>query len=166
MQATSVRHTIVVDRSGTGAALEPDEISYRTLVSAQSADCPCAALEANDPAFLIFTSGTEARPKGLVHSVAGFLVGAWANVQWQVGLTDDDVYWCTADIGWLTFPIQAVIGGLAHGATLLCYEGSLDYPAPSRFYEIAARHGVTNPSYARQLRILSDGCSGNPRFIG
>ncbi len=63
-----------------------------------------------------------------MHSTAGFLVGTWANVQWQVGPQPDDVYWCAADVGWLTFPIQAVIGGLAHGMTLFCYEGALDFP--------------------------------------
>jgi acetyl-CoA synthetase len=126
----------------------------------QSADCPCVPIGANDPAFLIFTSGTESRPKGVVHSAAGFLIGTWANVQWQAGLEADDVYWCAADVGWLTFPIQAVIGGLAHGGTILCYEGALDTPSPLRFYQIAARHKVSKiliaPTALRMLRALGD----------
>jgi acetyl-CoA synthetase len=96
----------------------------------------------------------------VVHSAAGFLIGTWANVQWQTGLEPDDVYWCAADVGWLTFPIQAVIGGLAHGGTVLCYEGALDTPSPLRFYEIAARHRVTKiltaPTALRMLRALGD----------
>jgi len=81
-------------------------------------------------------------------------------VQWQTGLEADDVYWCAADVGWLTFPIQAVIGGLAHGGTILCYEGALDTPTQLRFYEIAARHHVTKiliaPTALRMLRALGD----------
>jgi acetyl-CoA synthetase len=122
---------------------------------------------ANDPAFLIFTSGTESRPKGVVHSVAGFLIGTWANVQWQAGLEPDDVYWCAADVGWLTFPIQAVVGGLAHGGTILCYEGALDTPTPLRFYEIVARHGVTKiliaPTALRMLRAMGDDVAAQHR---
>ncbi|MEO8973386.1 MAG: AMP-binding protein [Ktedonobacteraceae bacterium] len=158
--APGVEHAIVVERTGRVASLEKGEVSYASLMSSQSADCPCVPLEANEPAFLIFTSGTEAMPKGLVHSVAGFLVGTWANVKWQIGPQEDDVYWCAADVGWLTFPIQSVIGGLAHGATLVCYEGALDYPSGERFYEIAERHGVTKvlsaPTALRMLRRIGD----------
>ncbi len=159
-QAPDLKHTVVVERTGQPATLEEGEVSYASLMSSQSADCPCVPLEANEPAFLIFTSGTEAMPKGLVHSVAGFLVGTWANVKWQIGPQDDDVYWCAADVGWLTFPIQSVIGGLAHGATLVCYEGALDYPSGERFYEIAERYGVTKilsaPTALRMLRRIGD----------
>jgi len=158
--AGDVRRVIVIDRTGNRPALEDGEVAYESLVAAQSADCPCEPLEANAPSFLIFTSGTEARPKGLVHSVAGFLLGTWANVQWQINPEPGDVYWCAADVGWLTFPIHAVVGGLAHGMTLLCYEGALDTPTHERFYEIAERHGVTKllaaPTLARMLRGAGD----------
>src|SRR6201994_397923 len=142
-QVSTVQHTIVVDRTGRGLALEDGEISYADALGLAPGGTPAVPLEANDPAFLIFTSGTEARPKGVVHSVAGFLLGTWANVRWQVGPEDGDVYWVAADVGWLTFPIHAVIGGLAHGMTLLCYEGALDTPTHERFYQIAERHNVT-----------------------
>jgi len=159
-QAPDLKQAIVVERTGQPAMLVEGEVSYASLMSSQSADCPCVPLEANEPAFLIFTSGTEAMPKGLVHSVAGFLVGTWANVKWQIGPQEDDVYWCAADVGWLTFPIQSVIGGLAHGATLVCYEGALDFPSGERFYEIAERHGVTKilgaPTALRMLRRVGD----------
>ena len=158
--ATALRQVVVVDRSGNNAPLQPGETGWAALMERQSADCPCVPIGANDPAFLIFTSGTESRPKGVVHSAAGFLIGTWANVQWQAGLEADDVYWCAADVGWLTFPIQAVIGGLAHGGTILCYEGALDTPSPLRFYQIAARHKVSKiliaPTALRMLRALGD----------
>ncbi len=156
----TLRHSIVVDRTGSAPAPEPGETGWDALLAAQPSDCPCVPLEANDPAFLIFTSGTESKPKGVVHSTAGFLVGTWANVQWQVGPQPDDVYWCAADVGWLTFPIQAVIGGLAQGMTLFCYEGALDYPDRLRLLDTAERHGVTKilvaPTGLRMLRAAGD----------
>jgi len=156
----SVHRTIVVDRTGRGVALEQGEVDYRELVTRQPEPAPMAEMEANDPAFLIFTSGTESKPKGIVHSVGGFLAGTWANVHWQVGPETDDVYWVAADVGWLTFPIQAVVGGLANGMTIVCYEGALDTPTQERFYEICQNHCVTKvlaaPTVLRMLRQFGD----------
>lgn len=156
----TLRHTVVVDRTGSSPAMQDGETAWASLMDAQTADCTCERLEANDPAFLIFTSGTESKPKGVVHSTAGFLLGAWANVQWQIGPQPDDVYWCAADVGWLTFPIQAVIGGLAQGMTLFVYEGALDFPDRLRFLDMAARHDVTKilvaPTGLRMLRAAGD----------
>jgi acetyl-CoA synthetase len=158
--AATVRHTVVVDRTGNGLPLGEDETSYRELVDAHPEGSALVPLDPNEPAFLIFTSGTESRPKGVVHSVGGFLLGTWANAHWQAALTDDDVYWVAADVGWLTFPIQAVIGGLANGATIACYEGALDAPGPSRFYDVCERHGITKvlcaPTVLRMLRKFGD----------
>src|SRR5262249_45825644 len=81
----SVRHTIVVNRPGANLSLQENETAWSDLLASQASDCPCVPIEANDPSFLIFTSGTENKPKGVVHSTAGFLVGTWANVQWQIG---------------------------------------------------------------------------------
>lgn len=165
-----VETVIVVDRRGSAPALNANERDYAALVAAQSPECPCVSLEANAPAFLIFTSGTEATPKGVVHSVVGFMLGTWANVQWQVGPQEDDVYWCCADVGWLTFPIQAVIGGLAHGATLVCYDGALDSPGKDSFYAIANKHGVTKilvaPTALRSLRAAGDDLARKNRIAG
>lgn len=155
-----LRHTLVVNRTGAELNLQPNESGWGALLESQPSDCPCERMEANEPAFLIFTSGTESKPKGVVHSTAGFLVGTWANVQWQVGPEPDDVYWCAADVGWLTFPIQAVTGGLSHGITLFCYEGALDYPEQTRILDSAKRHGVTKilvaPTGLRMLRAAGD----------
>ena len=155
-----LRHTVVVNRTGAEPNLQPSESGWTTLLDSMATECPCEMMEANEPAFLIFTSGTENKPKGVVHSTAGFLVGTWANVQWQVGPEQDDIYWCAADVGWLTFPIQAITGGLAHGITLFCYEGALDYPEQTRILDGAKRHGVTKilvaPTGLRMLRAAGD----------
>ncbi|MEV6904244.1 AMP-binding protein [Amycolatopsis sp. NPDC051372] len=160
-------HVVVLDRTGRDLPLEAGEVSYAGLVARHPEGTPAVPLEANDPAFLIFTSGTESTPKGVVHSVAGFLVGTWANAYWQAGLEEGDVYWVAADVGWLTFPIQAVIGGLACGTTIACYEGALDTPTKERFYEFCERHEVTQvlaaPTVLRMLRSFGeDLCAAHP----
>lgn len=159
-KADTVEHTIVVDRTGRGVPLEIGELSYPDALQLAPHGVAATLLEANDPAFLIFTSGTEARPKGVVHSVAGFLLGTWANVLWQIAPEPDDVYWVAADVGWLTFPIQAVVGGLANGMTIVCFEGAMDTPSSARFYEICEKHGVTKvlgaPTLLRMLRKYGD----------
>lgn len=156
----TVEHTIVVDRTGRGLPLGLGEISYGAALELAPEGVPAVPLEANDPAFLIFTSGTEAKPKGVVHSVAGFLLGTWANVLWQVAPEPQDVYWVAADVGWLTFPIQAVVGGLAHGMTIVCFEGALDSPTDARFYQTCEKHHVTKvlgaPTMLRMLRKYGD----------
>ena len=158
--APTLEHTVVVDRTGNGVPLQDGETSYAALVADHPEGSELVALDPNEPAFLIFTSGTESRPKGVVHSVGGFLRGTWANAHWQTAITDDDVYWVAADVGWLTFPIQAVIGGLANGATIACYEGALDTPSPARFYEVCEKHGITKvlcaPTVLRMLRKFGD----------
>jgi acetyl-CoA synthetase len=159
-----LRATVVVDRTGDLAAgttaLRDGEHSYASVCEAGRAGTPCVPLDPNEPSFLIFTSGTESRPKGVVHSVGGFLLGTWANAHWQAGYEPGDVYWVAADVGWLTFPIQAVVGGLACGMTIACFEGALDTPTPARFYEICERHRVTKvlaaPTLVRMLRKFGD----------
>ncbi|MFC4948736.1 AMP-binding protein [Pseudonocardia sp. GCM10023141] len=159
-RAPSVRLTVVVDRTGNAVPLVEGERSYADVLAAGAGGTPAVPLEANEPSFLIFTSGTESRPKGVVHSVGGFLLGTWANAYWQAGHEQDDVYWVAADVGWLTFPIQAVVGGLACGMTIACFEGALDTPTTSRFYEICEKHRVTKilaaPTLVRMLRKFGD----------
>ncbi|MGQ0574718.1 MAG: AMP-binding protein [Pseudonocardia sp.] len=160
-RADTVIATIVVDRTGESRELVDGEHSYAAVVAAHPGGTPCVPLDPNEAAFLIFTSGTESTPKGVVHSVGGFLVGTWANAHWQAGRDrDDDVYWVAADVGWLTFPIQAVIGGLACGMTIVCFEGALDTPTTERFYEVCERHDVTKvlcaPTLVRMLRKFGD----------
>lgn len=156
-QLPSVEHVVVVRRSGSREVpMEPprdvywDELLERTAERAEP-----VALEANEPGFLIYTSGTSAKPKGLVHSGLGFAVGAYHNTKMALDLGPEDVYWCTADTGWLTFPIFELVGATALGATMIAYEGALDHPRPDRFYEVVERYGVTKvftaPTLLRML---------------
>ncbi|MGH3504881.1 MAG: AMP-binding protein [Nocardioidaceae bacterium] len=158
-RAPSVRAAVVVERTGD-IPLQDGEHAYTAVLEAGADGTAAVPLDPNEPSFLIFTSGTESKPKGVVHSVGGFLLGTWANAYWQVGYEPGDVYWVAADVGWLTFPIQAVVGGLACGMTIACYEGALDTPTTARFYQVCERHRVTKvlaaPTLARMLRKFGD----------
>lgn len=153
----SVEHVVVVRRTGNAAVpmTPPRDQYYDELLAATTTRAEPVAMEANEPGFIIYTSGTSAKPKGLVHSGIGFLVGAYQNVKLSLDLGPDDVYWCTADCGWLTFPIFELIGATACGATMLVSEGALDFPSPDRVYEIVAKHRVTKvftaPTLLRML---------------
>ena len=156
-----IETVVVVRRMGGDIPLTPDrDLWYHDLMAQASPDCPPEPLEANEPGFLIHTSGTSAKPKGLIHAGMGFLVGTYANTKWSLLPQPDDVLWCTADVGWLTFPIWALVGGLANGATLVAYEGALDWPDPGHFYEVLERLRVskvfTAPTALRMLRRAGD----------
>jgi len=157
----SVEKVVVVPRLGREVPMTPGrDVLYPEFIKGFGPEFPAEPLEANEPGFIIYTSGTTSKPKGLVHSGIGFLTGAYANVKWALNLQPQDVYWCTADVGWLTFPIFALVGGLAHGATLVAYEGAPDIPDPGRFYEILGRYQVnkvfTAPTLLRMLRRAGD----------
>ncbi len=141
----SVEHVIVVRRTGTNQIhMDPMRDQYwDTLMKDTTELQDPVPMDANAPGFVIYTSGTTSKPKGLVHSGLGFLVAAYHNVKYALDLGPEDVYWCTADAGWLTFPIFELVGALAHGATALVYEGALDYPNPDRAYEIIEQNKVT-----------------------
>ena len=157
---SSIGAVIVARRVDAGAELKPGEHDFHALLSAQARRADPVAMEANEPGFIIYTSGTTSKPKGLVHSGVGFLVGTYANVKWSLNLTAKDVYWCTADVGWLTFPIFALVGGLAQGATHVIFEGGIDTPTPERPYQMIAKYGVTKvftaPTALRMLRRAGD----------
>jgi acetyl-CoA synthetase len=156
----SIRAVIVARRVDARSELKSDEHDFRALMAAQTRRADPVPMEANEPGFIIYTSGTTSKPKGLVHSGVGFLVGTYANVKWSLNLTPGDVYWCTADVGWLTFPIFALVGGLAQGATHVIFEGGIDTPTPERPYQIIAEYGVTKmftaPTALRMLRRAGD----------
>ncbi|MCL4433533.1 MAG: acetate--CoA ligase [Actinobacteria bacterium] len=153
----TIEHVVVVRRSGsTDVPMSaPRDVYWDDLLERTTSLAEPVAMEANEPAFIIYTSGTSAKPKGLVHSGLGFLVGAYHNTKMAVDLCPEDVYWCTADTGWLTFPIFELVGATAMGATMLAYEGALDFPAPDRFYDIVERYRVnkvfTAPTLLRML---------------
>jgi acetyl-CoA synthetase len=154
----TVEHVVVVRRTGNpDVPMRPGrDVYWDELLAATAAGAAAVPIEANEPGFIIYTSGTSAKPKGLVHSSMGFLVGAYHNVKMSLDLGPDDVYWCTADVGWLTFPIFEVVGATACGASMLACEGALDHPGPDRFYRVIERHGVTKVFTAPTLlRMLS-----------
>ncbi|MGP8201241.1 MAG: acetate--CoA ligase [Limisphaerales bacterium] len=107
------------------------------------ADCPAEPMDSEAPLFILYTSGSTGKPKGILHSTAGYLLGAKLTSKYVFDLRPEDVYWCTADVGWVTGHSYVVYGPLANGATSLMYEGAPNYPEPDRFWRIIAKHGVT-----------------------
>ena len=122
---------------------EGRDLWYDRLMEDAPLTCPPEAMDAEDLLYILYTSGTTGKPKGIVHTTGGYLVGTYATTKWVFDLKDDDVYWCTADIGWVTGHSYVVYGPLAHGATVVMYEGAPDWPDKDRFWRIIERHGVT-----------------------
>jgi acetyl-CoA synthetase len=108
-----------------------------------SADCPAASMDSEDPLYILYTSGSTGKPKGILHTSAGYLLAAAITTKYVFDLNDRDVYWCTADIGWVTGHSYIVYGPLCIGATILMYEGAPNWPEPDRFWKLIEEHGVT-----------------------
>ena len=142
----SINHVVVVKR-GLGDipvhVKEGRDHWYHRLMQDASYDCPAEPMDAEDMLYILYTSGTTGKPKGIVHTTGGYLVGAYATTKWVFDLKEDDVYWCTADIGWVTGHSYVVYGPLANGATVVMYEGAPDWPKKDRLWEIIERYGVS-----------------------
>jgi acetyl-CoA synthetase len=106
-------------------------------------ECPAEPMDSEDLLYILYTSGTTGKPKGIMHTTGGYLTGTYATTKWVFDLKEDDVYWCTADIGWVTGHSYVVYGPLANGATVVMYEGAPDWPQKDRLWEIIERYGVT-----------------------
>ncbi|TBR35860.1 MULTISPECIES: acetate--CoA ligase [Dyella] len=140
----SVETVIVVRRTGAGVPMQsPRDRYYHVLMEGQSADCPATPVEAEHPLFILYTSGSTGKPKGVLHTSGGYLVYASYTHELVFDLRDDDVYWCTADVGWVTGHSYVVYGPLANGATTVMFDGVPNYPDTSRFWNVIDKHQVT-----------------------
>ena len=149
LSCPTVRHCLVVHRGG--GAIDPTTCPmtegrdhwWHRAIEAQSPHCEAERMEAEDLLFILYTSGTTGKPKGIVHTTGGYLVQAAATTKYVFDLKDNDVFWCTADIGWVTGHSYVVFGPLANGATVVMYEGAPDWPDRDRFWQICEHYGVT-----------------------
>ena len=148
LQATpSIENVIVVQRRTsspfTVEFTDGRDLWYHDLMRKAPLECDPEPMDAEDMLYILYTSGTTGKPKGIVHTTGGYLTGCYATTKWVFDLKEEDVYWCTADIGWVTGHSYVVYGPLANGATVVMYEGAPDFPHKDRFWEIVERYGVT-----------------------
>ena len=140
----SIESVIVLRRTENKVTMKKGrDFWWHEEVSKASPICPPAKLSSEHPLFILYTSGSTGKPKGILHTTAGYLLGAKLTSKYVFDLKDDDVYWCTADIGWITGHSYIIYGPLANGATILMYEGAPNWPEPDRFWNIVAKHQVS-----------------------
>ena len=153
---TDCNKVIVVRRTGGDVAwVEGRDVWYHEAMSAASADCPPEEMSAEDPMFILYTSGSTGKPKGVLHTTGGYMVYASMTHQYVFDYHDGDIYWCTADVGWVTGHSYIVYGPLANGAVTLMFEGVPTWPDSSRFWQVVQKHKVnifyTAPTAIRAL---------------
>ena len=143
-QCPTVKSVVVYRRTGTAQTMtEGRDHWWHDVMANASADCPAEPLDSEHPLYLLYTSGTTGKPKGILHTTGGYAVGTYITTKWVFDIKDDDIYWCTADIGWVTGHSYIVYGPLQTGATTVMYEGGPTHPTPDRFWEIIEKHKVT-----------------------
>ncbi|MGI9290613.1 MAG: acetate--CoA ligase [Gammaproteobacteria bacterium] len=157
----SIEKVIVLKRTGHDVPMQDGrDVWWDEAIANQSDDCPPVAVNAEHPLFLLYTSGSTGKPKGVQHSSAGYLLHAKLTSQWVFDLQEDDVFWCTADVGWVTGHTYVAYGMLAAGATIVIYEGAPTYPDAGRFWKICEELGITifytAPTALRALMKFGD----------
>ena len=151
-----VERVLVVRRTGGAVNMQSGrDVWYEDAAAMATADCPAEEVQAEDPLFILYTSGSTGKPKGVLHTTGGYMVFASMTHQYVFDYHDGDIYWCTADVGWVTGHSYILYGPLANGATTLIFEGVPNYPTPSRFWEVVDKHKVeifyTAPTAIRAL---------------
>ena len=139
----SVEKVIVLNRTGKEAALKENEIDWHELCKNQKEECEPVWVNAEHPLFLLYTSGSTGKPKGVQHSSGGYLLHAINTTKWTFDLKDDDIFWCTADVGWITGHTYVAYGPLALGGTQIIFEGIPTFPNAGRFWEIVQKYKAT-----------------------
>jgi acetyl-CoA synthetase len=138
-----VEHVIVLQRTGEKTRFGDKDLKWEDLIKNASSVCDAEPLESDHPLYILYTSGTTGKPKGVLHDTGGYLTQVAATFRWAFDIKDSDVYFCTADIGWVTGHSYVAYGPLICGATQVIYEGAPDYPTPARIWDIIQRYGVT-----------------------
>lgn len=160
-ECPNVKHVIVIKRTGNHIAWNKTRDSwYHEAMATADKDCPIEPMDADDPLFILYTSGSTGKPKGVMHSTGGYLVYAAITFYYIFDYHAPDVYWCSADIGWITGHSYIVYGPLANGATTLLFDGVPNYPTFSRYWQVIDKHNVaifyTSPTAIRSLRREGD----------
>ncbi|HLY07853.1 MAG TPA: acetate--CoA ligase [Planctomycetota bacterium] len=146
LEATATIEKVVVVKRlpGAEAAMKGGrDLWWHDLVKDQPGDCPAEPMDSEDMLYLLYTSGTTGKPKGIVHTTGGYMTGVYATTKWVFDLKETDIYWCTADIGWVTGHSYVVYGPLLNGATVLMYEGAPDFPGKDRFWSLIEKYKAT-----------------------
>ena len=145
-ECPSVENVVIVRRIGEAVRMhfhEGRDHWYHRLMDEAPLTCPAEPMDAEDLLYILYTSGTTAQPKGIVHTTGGYMVGVAATHRWVFDIKDEDIFWCTADVGWVTGHSYVIYGPLANGATAFVYEGAPDWPTKSRWWELIEKYGIT-----------------------
>ena len=143
-KSPTIKNVIVLRRTGQKVSMQPGRDHWwHESVSFASSDCPAEPMESEDPLFLLYTSGSTGKPKGILHTTAGYLLGAALSSKYVFDLKEEDTFWCTADVGWVTGHSYIVYGPLANGVSQVMYEGAPNWPDEGRFWQIIEKYGVS-----------------------